>query len=129
MRPRTPPAPRADASLDAGAVLSKALMRAAGAAGLPQRAVARMLGASEATVSRLARGRTLDPQSKEGELALVFLRLYRSLDALVGGRPDQLRQWMQADNRHLGGVPAELVQTAQGLFHAAEYLDALRGRG
>ncbi len=129
MRAPSTPGSRPAAAPDAGAVLSKALLRATAAAGLPQRAVARMLGASEATVSRLARGRTLDPESKEGELALVFLRLYRSLDALVGGRPDQLRQWMQADNRHLGGVPAELVQTAQGLFHAAEYLDALRGRG
>jgi len=41
--------------------------------------------ASEASVSRLQTGRGLDPETKEGELALLFLRLYRSLDALVGG--------------------------------------------
>ena len=113
----------------AAAVLAKALVRAANAAGLSQRALARMLGVSEATASRIARGRGLDPDSKEGELALAFLRLYRSLDALLGGNQAQVRAWMAAPNQHLGGRPAELVQTAVGLFHAAEYLDALRGRG
>ena len=44
-----------------------------------------MLGVSEASVSRLVTGaRTIDPESKEGELALILVRVYRSLDALVG---------------------------------------------
>ncbi len=114
---------------EAGVVLSKALFRASRSAGLPQRAVARMLGLSEASVSRAARGRPIEPDSKEGELALLFLRLFRSLDALVGGDAGQLRAWLHSDNHHLGGRPADLVQTAAGLVHVAEYLDALRGRG
>lgn len=113
---------------DPAAVLAKALMRAADAAGLPQRGLARMIGASEATVSRMAHGRALDPASKEGELALVFLRAFRSLDALVGGDRDRVRAWMQAENLHLGGRPADLVETVAGLVHVAGYLDALRGR-
>lgn len=114
---------------DPGTTLAKALLRATAATGLPQRSVARMLGVSEATFSRVAHGRGIEPETKEGELALVFLRLFRSLDALVGGDQEQVRRFMHAENRHLGGVPAELVQTAAGLFSTTQYLDALRGRG
>ncbi len=132
-RPAARPA-AADASSDAssdadGVVLAKALFRAADACGLSRRTLAAMTGLSEATLSRAARGRPIDPATKEGELALGFLRAFRSLDALVGGEAAQARAWMHAENRHLGGVPADLVTTAAGLFHVVEYLDALRGRG
>jgi uncharacterized protein (DUF2384 family) len=122
------PLPRLQTDADAGAVLSKAVVRAAADLEVPQRVLARMLGTSEATVSRLARGRALDPSSKEGELAIQFLRVFRSLDALVGGNREHARAWLHAENAHLGGRPVELVQTALGLVQTAEYLDALRGR-
>src|SRR6476619_4471951 len=90
-----------------GPVLAKAVLSAAGRRGLRNRPLAAVIGSSEASVSRLQTGRGLDPESKEVELALLFLRLYRSLDALVGGDDEKARQWMQADNHHLAGVPAE----------------------
>ena len=66
-------------------VLTKALLRATELLGLSSAVLARVLGVSEASVSRLTSGaRTVDPQSKEGELALLLVRVYRSLDALVG---------------------------------------------
>jgi len=79
-------------------------------------------------VSRLQTGRGLDPGSKEGELALLFLRLYRSLDALVGGDDERARQWLHADNHHLAGVPAERIASVEGLVDVVQYLDAMRGR-
>lgn len=125
----TRPLPRTEPdTARAGRVLGKAVLRAADASGLSRRALARILGVSEATLSRAAHGRPLDPASKEGELALAFLRVWRSLDALVGGDAAQARAWLHADNRHLGGVPAHLLESAAGLFHVAGYLDALRGR-
>ena len=67
-------------------VLSKAFVRAAEKLGLSQRSQARILGLSTASLSRLSRGeRLIDPDGKEGELALLLVRLYRSLDALTGG--------------------------------------------
>ena len=88
-----------------------------------------MLGSSEATLSRLVHEqRRIEPDSKEGELALLFLRAYRSLDALVGGDLDRARAWWTAENRALGGVPGEQVQEVVGLVHVLEYLDAMRGR-
>ena len=78
---------------------------------------------------RLARGeRKVDVVGKEGELALLLVRLYRSLDALTGGDEAKNREWLHAENHHLGGKPSELIRSIQGLVHVVEYLDAMRGR-
>ena len=111
-----------------GPVLAKATLAAAARLGLRNRQVAAVIGSSEASVSRLQKGRGLDPDSKEGELALMLLRLYRSLDALVGGDDTKARDWLHADNDHLGGVPAERIRTVEGLVDVVQYLDAMRGR-
>ena len=65
---------------------------------------------------------------KEGYLALIFLRLYRSLDALVGGNDEQAQRWLHAPNTHLGGVPADRLNTVQGLVDVVQYLDGMRGQ-
>jgi transcriptional regulator with XRE-family HTH domain len=119
-RPRSEPA----------AVLTRALLRTASSLGLSQKDTARIIGVSTASMSRVAAGeRTLAPDSKEGELALLLIRLFRSLDALVGGKEEDARAWLHASNSHLGGgVPAARVQTIEGLVHVAEYLDAMRGK-
>jgi uncharacterized protein (DUF2384 family) len=111
----------------ANAVVTKAVRRVADALGVSQRELSRILGVSEATVSRFASGKLLDVDRKEGELALLFVRVFRSLDALVGSEA-KARAWFHADNHHLGGVPAERVRTVEGLVHVAEYLDAMRGQ-
>jgi hypothetical protein len=110
------------------AVLTKAVLAAAARLGLRNRHVAAILGSSEASVSRLQTGRGVSPESKEGELALLFIRLYRSLDALVGGDDEKARAWLHADNTHLNGVPAERIRTVEGLVDVVQYLDAMRGR-
>ena len=110
------------------AVLTKAVVRASRSLGLSQKTIAATLGVSEASVSRLTRGRTIDPAGKEGELAILFVRLYRSLDSLLGGDDAGARSWMHAHNLHLGAVPAEMIRTVTGLTHVIEYLDAMRGK-
>ncbi len=120
----THPAPARSPS----SVLTKAVLRAAEALGVNQKGLARILGVSEATVSRLGRTKVLDPDTKEGELALLFVRLFRSLDTLVGGDAAKARAWLVAPNPHLGGVPAERIATVPGLVDAVGYLDALRGK-
>ncbi|MEJ2186851.1 MAG: hypothetical protein P8Z36_13045, partial [Gemmatimonadota bacterium] len=81
---------------DAAGVLTRAVRSAAERLGLRNRDLARVLGTSEASMSRLRTGRVVEPTSKEGELALLFLRLYRSLDALVGGDDERARAWLRA---------------------------------
>ena len=80
-------------------------------------------------MSRLAAsGRGLPPDSKEGECALLLVRIFRAIDALLGGKEADVRAWFHAPNAHLGGIPAARVQTIEGLVHVAEYLDAMRGK-
>jgi hypothetical protein len=114
---------------DASATLTKALLRVSEAFALNQREVAAILGLSGATMSRLYAGRSmLEPQSKEGQLALLLVRVYRSLYALVGGDEKAMRAWLAANNVHLNGVPLDILPSITGLVHVAEYLDAMRGR-
>jgi hypothetical protein len=110
------------------AVLAKATINAASRLGIRNKHLAEVIGTSEASVSRLRSGRALDPQGKEGELALLFLRLYRSLDALVGGDDAKARDWLRAANHHIRGIPAERIRTVEGLVDVVQYLDAMRGR-
>jgi hypothetical protein len=109
-------------------VLGKAVLSAADRLGIRQRDLGAILGASEASISRLQRGRSLDPAGKEGELALLFIRIFRSLDALVGGDEEKARAWLHAENAHVGGVPAARIRTVEGLVDVVQYLDAVRGR-
>lgn len=113
---------------DAGLVLAKAVLSAALRLGLRNNHLAAVLGSSEASVSRLQHGRELNPASKEGELGLLFLRLFRSLDALMGGADEKARLWLHAHNTHLAGVPAERIRGVEGLVDVVQYLDAMRGR-
>jgi Protein of unknown function (DUF2384) len=119
--------PRATGAPRRNLVLTRAALRAAELLGVARKDLALVLGISPSTVSRLD-DRPLDPARKEGELAILFVRLFRSLDALLGGNADKARQWMHAPNRHLGGVPAERIRTVTGLVDAIEYLDAMRGK-
>ena len=113
----------------AEAVVAKALVRAAQRLGVSQSELAEVLGTSAASVSRTFGGeRPIAPDSAEGRHALLFLRLFRSLDTLVGGDEDKARRWLDARNAHLGGQPPRaLLTSTPGLVRVAEYLDAMRG--
>jgi uncharacterized protein (DUF2384 family) len=114
---------------DVGSTLSKAVVRAAGLLHFNQAALADIIGISPATASRLhAGGYMLDPsRKKEWEFSLLFVRMFRSLDAILG-HDEQAKQWLEGENLSLNGRPAELVRTTEGLIRVIHYLDAYRGR-
>lgn len=110
-------------------VLTKACLRAADFLAIPRKALAEIIGISEATLSRMYQGQSfISLQSKEGETASLLVRIYRSLDSLFGGKPELCAKWLHASNDHLGGIPLELVKKIQGLVHVAGYLDAMRAK-
>jgi transcriptional regulator with XRE-family HTH domain len=111
------------------AVLTKAVTRAAGLLRLSQRQVAATLGLSGPTASRLFTGKyQLSPtRAKEWELAILFVRLFRSLDALWG-REGTARTWLESYNTALGAAPLDLIKSAAGLVRVVDYLDHARGR-
>lgn len=120
---RSPPAPQVPASFSDSQLLLQAVLRLADELELSRTALARVLGKDRSTLTR-ATG--IDPTSKTGELALLLIRLYRSLSVLVGNDRKLLRHWFHTTNRHTGGVPAEQVQRTEGLVEIVQYLDAMR---
>ena len=113
----------------AAAVLSRATVRAASLLGIAQVDLADVLGVSPATMSRIASGqKQFEPGSKPWQLAALFVRLFRSLDAIVGSDDDAARAWMRGANSGLGGVPLDLVHDPAGLVRIVDYLDAARAR-
>jgi uncharacterized protein (DUF2384 family) len=113
--------------LDEGVVLAKATLRAAEFLELPSAVLARILGLSEASISRLKRGQyALARGSKEFELAVLFVRLFRGLDALMGSDDQASRSWLTVQNLALGARPIDLIQTITGLTDTIAYVDSRR---
>jgi hypothetical protein len=120
-RPRHDPVPK-EAS-----VVTKATLRAADRLAIKNNALAKIVGVSEPTITRMRRGAyVLDSGNKAFELALLFVRLYRSLDSIVDGDDDVARSWINNDNLALRGRPLELIQSVSGLTNVIQYLDTRR---
>jgi plasmid maintenance system antidote protein VapI len=120
--------PAGSAKPEAATVLSKALVRTAEQLGLSQARLAKVLGVSTATASRLVAGRYhLQRDSKEWDFAVLLVRLFRSLDSIVGTQ-EAARTWLNSENLALAGMPIELIQQTEGLVRVVQYLDASRAR-
>ncbi|MCY1269310.1 Helix-turn-helix domain protein [compost metagenome] len=112
---------------DADAVLAKAVLAAREQLAMTQQEMASILGVDRSAVSRW-KGAGVRTDSKTGELALLLVRIYRALFALFGGNLDDMRHFLRTENRHLGGVPLQMMTQVQGLVQVVEYLDAIRGK-
>lgn len=113
-----------------GTVVLDAAWRAAELLGVRQGELAKILGVDASTLSRRLRaGRGLDTASKEYEAALLWVRLFRSLDAVVGGDDANARAWLASPNLAFAGQrPRELVASTEGLVRVLQYLDAHRAK-
>lgn len=108
-------------------VVTKAVVNAADRLGISAKRLSLILGLSEATVSRMRRqDYSLARDSKSFELAILLIRLFRSLDAIVGGDEAVARQWLLADNRALDAAPIDRIASISGLTDVLAYLDARR---
>jgi uncharacterized protein (DUF2384 family) len=110
-------------------ILTDAVLRASSMLDIKQTSLAQILGLSPSTVSRMANGSyTLDEHKKEWELGALFVRLFRSLDALIGCNDAAAQAWLGRNNLGLTGRPLDLIRTTEGLVRVVQYLDAARGR-
>lgn len=107
------------------AVVMKAYRNAYKTFGLPDADAARIIGKTRAT---LTRSNGFSTQSKEYEVQVQFVRLFRSLYAILGGDTDAMKHWFTTHNKHLNGTPKELTNKIVGLININEYLDAMRGK-
>jgi hypothetical protein len=88
-----------------------------------------VLGLSEASISRMRAGKfSLEQSPKAFELSVLFVRLFRGLDAIVGGDAAAARSWLRTENTALRGTPISLIQSVIGLTQTVQYVDARRAR-
>ena len=119
--------PVAAAAAAENAVITKATLRAADLLAITARTLAVVMGVSEATVSRMRKQEfLLERGTKPFELAVLFVRLFRSLDAIVGGDETVARAWLKNPNTALDGTPLEKILTIAGLVDVIAYLDSRR---
>ena len=110
-------------------LLTSAISKIATFWGLSNVKLSSVLGLSEATISRLRSGKTfLDPASKSFEAGQFLLRLFRSLDALMGSDDDAAKSWLTSHNLDLEARPIDLIDSFKGLLTVCDYVDAHRAR-
>lgn len=121
---------RTPSNEDKKKVLTKALIRMTEQLNMSRQELSAIIGLSESSLSRLFNQTNsgIDLHSKEGQLALLLLRLYRNLDTLFGGNAKQCELWLRSENKYLESVPMELIQSIEGLIRTIQYLDAMRGK-
>ena len=78
--------------------------------GLQSTTLGRVLGLSQATVTRLYQGQyRLDPDGKPGELALLLLRLFRSLDSIVGSTEAARAMWLSSSASRITSSASRII--------------------
>ena len=114
----------------ADVVLTKAILNMAKLYRLSGKSLSELLGISEAGISRLHLGtKLIISQHKEGELALLLLRIYRSLNAIVGQDNEKAFAWLNHPNISFGDQkPIDCMKNITGLVNVLQYLDAVRGK-
>jgi DNA-binding XRE family transcriptional regulator len=114
-------------------LVGNSVVEAAKILGLDREHLADTIGVSVPTIARIKKGAPV-PDHKPYEMALLVIRIYRALYAIVGGNHDAMKHWISTPNRHLGeragqpAIPAELMRHTEGLIHVLWYLDAMRGK-
>ena len=118
---------KAAIALKEPSVLTSATVRAAERLQIKNAALAQILGVSDSTVSRMRnKALFLERGDKPFELAILFVRLYRSLDSIMAGDDAVAADWLRNKNTALNGVPLELIKSVSGLVDVIAYLDARR---
>jgi len=65
----------------------------------------------------------LDLDKVRGLTSRELIELYVHLNGLTGGDPTMMCHWLQTENRHLAGVPADLIGSPGVRERALAYFD------
>ncbi|WP_329415558.1 antitoxin Xre/MbcA/ParS toxin-binding domain-containing protein [Acinetobacter indicus] len=107
-------------------VLAKAVLSSAKQLGLTQEQLAIVLNLdSMETLNSLE----LDPDSSQGELAIILIHIAISLDALTGGETKWMQHFMKSPSKLTKGIPIEQIQTTEGLTTVLNVTEGLRLQG
>ena len=109
------------------ALVSNALLNAARRLDMTNIELAQIVGISESKLSRMDRQEAFVSRSgKEFDLALLFIRIYRSLDAITGGDGITSAAWIRNQNHAFNTIPVERMKSLEGLVDVVHYLDSRR---
>ena len=107
-------------------VLTKASWKAAELLGLKPEQFVRILhlecldmNLSEATLM-------FDPNSKQGEIALILIRIYKALYHLNGGDIKWMHHFLNSPNLLTGGIPIEQLESMSGLLSVLNTVESLQ---
>ncbi len=110
-------------------VLTKAILNLANFYNFTGKDLADIIGISESSATRLNQGKKfISPHTKEGEMALMLVRIYRSLNSLVGNNHEKAKLWLNSPNKYFHKKPIDEMKTIPGLVSVINYLDAMRGK-
>lgn len=119
----------AQSTSETGVTLSSAIMRIAEFWGLSNAKLGAILGLSAPTITRMKRGETsLDPATKSFEAGQFLVRLFRSLDAMLGSDDAAAKRWLDTPNLDLDAKPIDQIETMRGLIAVCDYVDFYRAR-
>ncbi|MEN8274734.1 helix-turn-helix domain-containing protein [Acinetobacter seifertii] len=110
---------------DPKVVLAKAFLNTAVQLGLKQTQLAAVIGVHRSTIGRLKTNPELDPATKQGELALLLVRVYHAVYVLSGGDLEWIHYFMNSYNKVTKGIPIEQIQSISGLVTVLNFVDAL----
>jgi hypothetical protein len=112
-------------------VLRKALLKACQILEITSQEFADLIGIRGASYSRFIGNAQdeyfIDPNSKTGEIAIMFLKIYKSLFALLGGDAKSCSIWLRSMNKSLGYIPIKLMSSVQGMANVLYYLERIKG--
>lgn len=107
------------------AVLGKSVLTAAKLPSLSQSQLAIVLDMDVEAITQLQNQPELDPNSKQGKLALLLIRLYQALHALTGGDQAAMKIFLTSENRVTSGIPIYQIETMSGLISVLNFVEAL----
>ena len=110
------------------AVLGKAVLRAAEHLHLSQSQLAIVLRMDVVAITQLQNQSEIDPNSKQGKLALLLIRLYQALYTLTGSDREWIDHFLTSENRVTGGIPANQIETMDGLISILNFVESIRAK-
>lgn len=103
-------------------VLGKSVLRAAKLLSLSQSQLAIVLDMDVEAITQLQNQPELDPNSKQGKLALLLIRLYH---ALTGGDQAAMNIFLMSENRVTSGILIHQIETMSGLISVLNFVEAI----
>ena len=115
-------------NVESKVVLAKSLLNTADQLGLKEAQLASVIGVHCDTISSFKANPELDPVTKQGELAILLIDIYRAVYVLSGGDSEWIHYFMNSYNEATKGVPIEQIQTISGLTTVLHFVDSVRAK-